>query len=134
MLAEYVCKSSVAPELFNIAKELEAGAFKKQFVAPHALTPAAKSYLAVFVDFWGMDRTKILKAFVGRQTEPSSEHNSPAIEPSNPVKHPEAPAPTTGLQAASPEPDAPAPMEPLPTAKEETPTPTNEQKHLPGME
>jgi len=120
MLAEYVCKSGVAQELFNIAKELEAGAYKKQFVAPHALSPAAKSYLAVFVDFWGMDRIKILKGFVGRQTEPSSEEKKPAIKPSDSVTHSEVPAP----------------MEPLPTAKEETPaaTQTNEQKHFPGME
>jgi hypothetical protein len=74
----------------------------------------------VFVDFWGMDRIKILKGFVGRQTEPSSEEKKPAIEPSGSVTHSEVPAP----------------MEPLPTAKEETPaaTQTNEQKHFPGME
>lgn len=65
MLAEYICKPGVTQELFNVAKELESAAYKRQFVAPSALGIASKSLLALFIDYWGMDRNKMFNAFNG---------------------------------------------------------------------
>lgn len=56
LLAEHFAKQSVSQELFSVAKELEAAAYKTDFVAPHALSPAVKGMLGVLLDFWQMDR------------------------------------------------------------------------------
>jgi hypothetical protein len=136
MLADYVCKPGVSQELFNIAKELEGGAYKRQFVAPHVLSPAAKSYFAVFVDFWGMDRTKLLNRFGVLQSETSPS----AMQPSKLVKTSETPP----LPLVPPQPVPFTPVEPVTAVQEETPTVAQAndhtqktgdgQKHFPGME
>jgi hypothetical protein len=87
MLAEYVCKPSVSQELFGVAKELEAAAYKTEFVAPNMLSSPAKSLLLLFADFWNMDRTKLLNSFEHQasaqgQTQPVQENvQSSPIEP-----------------------------------------------------
>ncbi len=68
MLAEYICKPNVSQDLFNVAKELENAAYKRQFVAPSSLGVASKSLLALFIDYWNMDRNRIFNAFA-RATE-----------------------------------------------------------------
>ncbi len=138
ILAEYVCKSSVAQELFGIAKELEVAAYNKHFVAPHVLSPAAKSYFAVFIDFWGMDRTKLLNGFMGRETKPGSS----GITSSTLVKDSEVPAIPLAPQPLVPQ-GVSAPTDRLPAQQEENPQVAQDdekkqdrddgQKHFPGM-
>jgi hypothetical protein len=60
LLAEYVAKQSVSQDLFSVAKELEAAAYKTVFVPPHALSPSVKGMLGVLLDFWEMDRKSFL--------------------------------------------------------------------------
>jgi hypothetical protein len=60
LLAEYFAKQSVSQELFSVAKELEAAAYKAAFVAPSALSAAAKGMLGVLLDFWELDRKSFL--------------------------------------------------------------------------
>jgi hypothetical protein len=60
LLAEYFAKQSVSQELFSVAKELEAAAYKAAFVAPPALSAAAKGLLGVLLDFWELDRKSFL--------------------------------------------------------------------------
>lgn len=60
LLAEYFAKQSVSQELFSVAKELEAAAYKTAFVSPQALSPAVKGMLGVLLDFWEMGRKSFL--------------------------------------------------------------------------
>jgi hypothetical protein len=62
MLAEFFSKQSVSHELFNIAKELEAAAYGRAFIAPSALSAATKGMVGVLLDFWEIDRTAILQS------------------------------------------------------------------------
>lgn len=61
-LAEYFGKQSVSQDLFSVAKELEAAAYKTTFVAPQALAPTVKGMIGVLLDFWEMDRKSILQS------------------------------------------------------------------------
>lgn len=61
VLAEYFAKQSVSQELFSVAKDLEAAAYRTVFVSPQALPPAAKGMIGVILDFWEIDRKGFLQ-------------------------------------------------------------------------
>ncbi|HEY3743952.1 MAG TPA: hypothetical protein VGL53_29110 [Bryobacteraceae bacterium] len=61
ILAEYFAKQSVSHELFSVAKELEAAAYRTSFSAAHTLSPASRGIIGVLLDFWALDRKGILQ-------------------------------------------------------------------------
>jgi hypothetical protein len=85
ILAEYFAKQSVLHDLFAIGKELEAAAYKANFVAPQSLTAGAKGAIGVLLDFWEMDRkTVLLNGDTAKHAAPV-QAPLPRIEPKEPT-------------------------------------------------
>lgn len=59
-LAEFFGKSELQREMFNSARELHSLAFNKELILIRDLAPALKSCIAVCIDFFQMDRKRLL--------------------------------------------------------------------------
>jgi hypothetical protein len=92
-LAEYFAKQSVSQELFSVAKELEAAAYKTTFVSPPALPPPVKGMIGVLLDFWEIDR----KGFLQSADTAGVPTTSSSVEPPN-VHGPSTQTPLPGLE------------------------------------
>lgn len=76
-LAEYFSKQSVSRELFSVAKELDAAAYKTVFVSPQTLPAQVKGMIGVLLDFWEIDRKSFLHSAETTVAEPAS----PSVQP-----------------------------------------------------
>jgi hypothetical protein len=92
-LAEYFSKQSVSQELFSVAKQLEAAAYKTAFVSPQALPATAKWIMGVLLDFWEIDRQKFLHSADTTKAPTTSSSIEPRKTP-----RPSAQSPLPGLE------------------------------------
>jgi hypothetical protein len=82
ILAEYFGRSAAPQSLFSIAREFEAAAYARQFIAPALLGPEALGLLGVLADYWAIERTRLLgKASLPAEAESESKHSTAAGRP-----------------------------------------------------
>jgi len=60
ILAEFFSKGTTQNGLFDAARELEAAAFQIEVPSPSSLTVGVQSFLGALLDFYGLDRKRIL--------------------------------------------------------------------------
>ncbi len=72
ILMDFFSRSEVSKNIFKIAIELESKAFANTYITPDVLDISVRSYMYMFLDFFGINR----KAFYDLYTEPKTKKDS----------------------------------------------------------